>query len=43
LLRGVISFVQMQVPSANELESHKWIVLTSEEEWKPHSDELSRR
>ncbi len=37
-MKGVISYFITRTPSPQELESCTWIMLTSESDWDPHSD-----
>jgi hypothetical protein len=37
-LKGVISYFITQTPTLQEIETCKWIMLTSENDWDPHSD-----
>ncbi len=39
-MRGVISYVPVRKPSVRELETCRWINLTSDMEWDPHSEEF---
>ena len=40
LLDGIISYIPTQLPSLKELEECNWLSLTSEEEWRPYSDDF---
>jgi hypothetical protein len=37
-MKGVISYFTTRTPTSQELESCTWIMLTSENDWDPHSD-----
>jgi len=37
-LNGVTSYFTSRTPTVHELETCKWIILTNEHEWDPHSD-----
>jgi hypothetical protein len=39
-MRGVISCLPVRLPTAQEIESCRWITLTSDMEWDPHSEEF---
>jgi hypothetical protein len=37
-LKGVISYIDTRTPSQEELDTCKWITLTNEHDWDPHSE-----
>jgi hypothetical protein len=40
-MRGVISCLPIRKPTVQEIESCRWVPLTSEREWDPHSDDFA--
>jgi hypothetical protein len=40
-LRGVISLIETRTPTQEELDTCKWVHLTSQSSWDPHSDSFS--
>jgi hypothetical protein len=39
-MRGVISLFHTRAPSADEIENCKWLCITSEQDWDPHSEDF---
>jgi hypothetical protein len=39
--RGVISLFQTRKPSAEEIENCQWLMIASEKDWDPHSDDFN--
>jgi hypothetical protein len=42
-LKGIISGLYTRYPSIQEVETCKWIILTSDEEWNPNNEEFEER
>ncbi len=42
-MKGVFSYLPVQMPSIEEVETCQWIELPSAEEWNPKSDDLEER